>query len=55
MDSTRASLRYRVEYTEEDQKPIIEQECKVHCVKQWKEYKVGDEGTKGGMPASMIL
>eukprot|EP00200_Dunaliella_tertiolecta_P019021 CAMPEP_0202405614 /NCGR_PEP_ID=MMETSP1128-20130828/7229_1 /ASSEMBLY_ACC=CAM_ASM_000463 /TAXON_ID=3047 /ORGANISM="Dunaliella tertiolecta, Strain CCMP1320" /LENGTH=70 /DNA_ID=CAMNT_0049010309 /DNA_START=40 /DNA_END=253 /DNA_ORIENTATION=+ len=36
-----------VVYTEEDQKPQIEEECKPHCVKQWQEYKACVEPSKG--------
>ncbi|KAF5837872.1 ubiquinol:cytochrome c oxidoreductase 8 kDa subunit [Dunaliella salina] len=34
-------------YTEEDQKPQIEEECKPHCVKQWQEYKACVERIQG--------
>lgn len=31
----------RVEYTEEDPKPQLEEACKVECLKEWHNYKVG--------------
>ncbi|KAJ9511761.1 hypothetical protein QJQ45_022634, partial [Haematococcus lacustris] len=35
-----------VEYTEEDPKPQIEEECKAHCVKEWQAYKACAERIK---------
>lgn len=32
--------RHRVEYTEEDPKPQLEEACKVECLKEWHNYKV---------------
>ncbi|GFR45891.1 hypothetical protein Agub_g7347, partial [Astrephomene gubernaculifera] len=35
-----------VEYTEEDPKPQLEEECKVHCVREWAAYKACAERIK---------
>ncbi|PNH01742.1 Cytochrome b-c1 complex subunit 6, partial [Tetrabaena socialis] len=35
-----------VEYTEEDPKPKIEEDCKPHCVKEWAAYKACAERIK---------
>lgn len=36
----RASCAPRVEYTEEDPKPQLEEACRVDCLKEWHNYKV---------------
>ena len=43
-----AAAAARVEYTEEDPKPQLEEACRVECIKEWHNYKVGAPG--GGVP-----
>jgi hypothetical protein len=38
----------RVEYTEEDPKPQLEEACKVDCLKEWHNYKVRPPGNGRG-------
>lgn len=30
-----------------DPKPMIEEDCKPHCLKEWQAYKVGGRGLRG--------